>query len=195
MQSSGCTKDLSIDFCRDLLDGIDDRGCNVPVTRRTGDSMANLPAVTGTLVRTLFAVPGFQESREENAMTRVRDLMIRNPNTVHPDTSLAQGVELMQDVACRHLPVLENGMVVGIISDRDLRTSGANMQHMEVAEFMTPDPITIGPGASVKDAARMLNDNAISALPVIADGSLVGILTVYDILEYVIRLPEPVTSG
>lgn len=128
-------------------------------------------------------------------MVRVRDFMIKNPNTVHPDMSLVQVVNLMQDVACRHVPVLENGMLVGIISDRDLRLSTANMQNMEVAEFMTPDPITIAPDASVKEAARILNDNVIGALPVVEDGSLVGILTVYDILEYVARLPEPVTSG
>lgn len=128
-------------------------------------------------------------------MVPVRDLMIRNPNTIHPDMSLMQAAELMQDVACRHIPVLENGMLVGIISDRDLRMSRAHMQNVEVADYMTSDLITIAPDASVKDAARMLNDNAVGALPVIEEGSLVGIITVYDILEYVIRMPEPTTAG
>ena len=128
-------------------------------------------------------------------MVQVQDLMVRNPNTVHPEMALVQVADLMQDIACRHLPVLENGMLVGIISDRDLRMSRAHLQNIEVAEYMTPDPITIAPDANVKEAARILNDNAIGALPVIEDGSLVGILTVYDILEYVIHLPEPATAG
>jgi acetoin utilization protein AcuB len=134
----------------------------------------------------------------------VRDLMTINPNTVHPDMPLSQALDLMNDVTCRHLPVLENGMLIGMISDRDLRLA-ANMpmldptnmsrlkiQTMDVGEFMTPDPITITSTATVQEAASTLNQFTISALPVLDDGLLVGIITVYDILDYVAHLPDTV---
>ncbi len=136
----------------------------------------------------------------------VRDLMTINPNTVHPDMPLSQTVALMNDVTCRHLPVLENGMLVGIISDRDIRLavntlvvdptdmSLLKIQSLDAGEFMTPDPITITSTATVQEAASTLNQFTISALPVLDDGLLVGIITVYDILDYVARLPETVAS-
>lgn len=126
-------------------------------------------------------------------MVYVRDLMVRNPNTVHPEMTLAQVMELMDAVACRHLPVLENGLLMGMVSDRDVRMA-ANLpmltQEVEVAEFMTMSPITIEASATVQEAARLLNDKSIGALLVLEQGSLVGILTVYDILDYVARMPE-----
>lgn len=135
-------------------------------------------------------------------MPLVRNLMTRNPNTVHPNMSLLQVLELMNEVACRHLPVLENGMLVGIITDRDLRLAvnvpafNLALEHqpdldaMEVGEFMTVDPYSIEPDATVQEAAKLLNQHAIGSLPVLENGSLVGILTDYDVLAYVARMPD-----
>ncbi len=139
-------------------------------------------------------------------MIFVSDLMVINPNTVHPDTPLSQVLQLMRDVACRHLPVLENGILIGIISERDIRLAvnvpaldmdavrSYEMREMTVGEMMTPDPITADPTSTLQQAAQWLNANTISALPVVDDGVLVGIITVFDILDYVAGLPELVAA-
>ncbi len=135
-------------------------------------------------------------------MVLVRDLMITNPNTVHPDAPLSQVLQLMRDVGCRHIPVLENGILVGIISERDIRLAvkapvfdldqvrGDQIRGMAAGEIMAADPITANLDSTLQQAARWLNSNEISALPVVENGVLVGIVTVYDILHYIANLPE-----
>ena len=135
-------------------------------------------------------------------MVLVRELMTVNPNTIHPNMSLIQALDLMADVACRQLPVLENGLLVGIITDRDMRLATrtpafdldsinrSEFNKIEVSEFMTPDPLAIDPDAPIQEAAKILNQNGIGALPVVEGGILLGILTVYDILDYVSKLPS-----
>lgn len=131
-------------------------------------------------------------------MPLVRDLMIGNPNTVHPDAPLSQVLQLMRSVGCRHLPVLENGSLVGIVSERDVRLAAQvfvrNMEEVQndempeitAREIMETDLITAGSGSTMQEAARQLNANDIGALPVVDNGILIGIVTVYDILDYVI---------
>jgi len=135
-------------------------------------------------------------------MVLVRDLMVINPNTIHPDTPLSQVLQLMRDVGCRHLPVLENGFLVGIISERDVRLAvnvpaldldavrSYEMREIAAGQIMSPDPITVDPDSTLQQAAQWLNANEIGALPVLDDGVLVGIITVFDILDYVAGLPE-----
>ena len=139
-------------------------------------------------------------------MVLVRDLMVINPNTIHPDTPLSQVLELMRDASCRHLPVLENGILVGIISERDVRLAvnipaldmetvrSDEMRAMTTGEIMAPDPITARPDSTIQQAAQWLNANTIGALPVMDNGILVGIITVFDILDYVAGLPESVVA-
>lgn len=139
-------------------------------------------------------------------MVLVSDLMITNPNTVHPDAPLSQVLQLMRDVSCRHLPVLENGLLVGIISERDLRLAvkvpifdfedvhSHQIRSMVAGEIMTSNPITAELNTTIQQAAKWLNANDIGALPVVENGVLVGIITAYDILHYVASLPEMVAA-
>ena len=135
-------------------------------------------------------------------MVLVRDLMTRNPNTVHPEMALQQALDMMYELDCRHLPVLKDGELVGIITDRDMRLAAktpaldldavdpVEFRKLHVNEFMTTEPITVAPDMTVQYAAGILNQYAIGAVPVIADEVLVGILSEYDILDYVSRMPE-----
>ena len=130
-------------------------------------------------------------------MLTVNDLMTIIPNTVTPRSTLRQVIELMKTQACRQLPVLVGGKLVGIITDRDVRLVinsplilHGRWQDEEILDTvtaedcMTPDPLTIPPETPDCQAANMLSIYKFGALPVVDDGVLVGIITVTDFLNY-----------
>lgn len=116
----------------------------------------------------------------------VRNRMSSRVITVEPQQSLTEARSLLHRHNIRQLPVLRNGRLVGIITDRDLR--GAGGKDATVADLMTPKPIVIGPNASVDEAARALTAHKIGALPVVDGGKLVGILASSDILDAFVDL-------
>lgn len=100
----------------------------------------------------------------------------------------------------RHLPVVDRGRVVGVVSQRDLFRSALGtalalgirrpdelMRTLAVRDVMSTPAVTIGPGAPVQDAARTMAEKKIGCLPVVEDECLVGILTETDILHYAIH--------
>ena len=126
----------------------------------------------------------------------VREWMTKDPVTADPSTSIKAAWKLMQERRIRHLPVVEEGRLVGIVTDRDLRRvlpSPATsleihelhylLDKLTLAEVMTKDVITTTPFTAVADAARTLLRNRIGALPVVEGGTLVGILSQTDVLE------------
>ena len=130
----------------------------------------------------------------------VRDVMQRELVTVTPQTTLDQTLRLVQTRGLRHLPVMDRGALVGIISDRDLKgamasaamsRSGAGLaslvDRLTAGEIMTRAVITIAPMFPVEDAARLMVTKKISALPVTEGGRLVGILTETDVLQLFVR--------
>jgi acetoin utilization protein AcuB len=130
-------------------------------------------------------------------MLTVNDLMTVIPNTVTPDTPLRQVIEVMKTEGCRQLPVLENGRLVGIITDRDIRlvmnspiVLHGRWQDEELLDkvaaesCMTPNPMTVSPETPAYRAASMLSIYKFGALPVVDDDVLVGIVTVTDFLDF-----------
>lgn len=130
-------------------------------------------------------------------MLTVNDLMTVIPNAITPQTTLRQVIELMKMQACRQLPVLDHGKLVGIITDRDVRlvmnsplVLHGRWQDEEILDTitadncMTPDPMFVAPGTSAYQAANMLSIYKFGALPVVDNGILVGIITVTDFLNY-----------
>jgi acetoin utilization protein AcuB len=136
-------------------------------------------------------------------MPIVADIMTRNPVTVTPRNAIRTAVNLMREVGCRRLPVVERGRLVGIITDRDLRRAANSpivvreqwydnfiLDHIEVASCMTPNPLTIHPSAPISEAARLMRDHKIGGLPVVAEGQVVGIVTETDLLNFLIEMLE-----
>lgn len=130
-------------------------------------------------------------------MLKVEDLMTLIPNTVTPATKLRHAVEIMKTYNCRQLPVLHDGRLVGIITDRDIRlvmnsplVLHGRWQDEEILDqvtaeaCMTPNPMTVSPSTPAYRAAAILSTYKFGALPVVDGDTLVGIITVTDFLEY-----------
>ena len=128
----------------------------------------------------------------------VRELMTTAGHliTVPPDTPVLEARRLMLDKRIRHLLVTEEERLVGIVTDRDIRLnlpsratslSVWEINHLllklTVEEVMTRGVITIGPDRDARDAAQLMLDHAIGALPVTDCGTLMGIITGTDVLR------------
>jgi len=130
----------------------------------------------------------------------VQDVMQRGVVIVSPDSTLAEVTRLLQRRGIRHLPVLDKGRLVGIISDRDLKaamlsatiTTGGGgtagmLDRLTAADVMQRAVVTIAPMFPVEEAARLMVTRKISALPVTEAERLVGIVTETDVLELFVR--------
>jgi acetoin utilization protein AcuB len=117
----------------------------------------------------------------------VSDVMTREAVSLSPRHTFEDAVNLISNRHFRHFLVIDNGHIVGIVSDRDvLRGLGRtdNWQKKQVSEFMTLDPITVRPDSSLSVAIATMLDKKINCLPVVAnDGTICGILTSTDLLK------------
>ena len=123
--------------------------------------------------------------------------MTRSVETVSREQTLRDAVDLLLSRHIRHLPVVDADLrLVGIVTDRDVKRatpslhSGVDrtayervLDETRVAQFMTKDPWVVSPGTTVKEAARVLIDSKVGALPVVDDGRLVGIISDIDLLR------------
>lgn len=129
-------------------------------------------------------------------MLRVRDSMTRDVVTLGPGASAAEAWGLCEGHKIRHVPVVEDGRLVGLISDRDLRdvSPGGNergsgsLRWVRLEEIMTREIVAIHPLDTIEHAAREIYDRKIGCLPVVADGELVGIITSSDMMRTLIEL-------
>lgn len=149
--------------------------------------------------------------------TPVSNVMTTEVLTFGPDDNVAEAMSGLVGRGIDAAPVIDaDGQVIGIISTGDLIVQetelhvptvisllGATLElpsskrHFEedlrralgstVADVMTPDPITIGPEATVEDAATTMHEHNVSRLPVVEEGQLVGIVARTDILRAIIR--------
>lgn len=121
----------------------------------------------------------------------VQDIMKRAVLTVTPSTTLAEALHLARTRGIRHLPVVDEDRLVGIVSDRDLkRAMGMSAyQDVRMGAIMTAAVLhTAAPTFTVEEAARIMVTERISALPVTTEGRLVGIVTETDVLALFIRM-------
>jgi len=130
----------------------------------------------------------------------VSDVMRRSLVTAAPSTTLSEALSLMTDRRVRHLPVMDAGRLVGIVSDRDVKRVMASpatslaanelnylLDKLTVEQFMTRAVITVTPTLPIEEAARIMLKERISALPVTEGGRVVGIVTETDVVELFVR--------
>jgi acetoin utilization protein AcuB len=131
-------------------------------------------------------------------MLTARELMTENPVTVPATAKVRQAVQLLQTLDIRHLPVVdEDGELVGMLSDRDLRSLSipyligeeyvgnvAAARDVRVSTMMTGDVLSVTPETDASDIVELMLDNKIGAVPVTEDdGTLIGIVSYVDILR------------
>jgi acetoin utilization protein AcuB len=109
--------------------------------------------------------------------------MIPDPITVTADDLMIQARLRMQKGNFRRLPVLSDGKLVGIITDRDMRQHVGLLDRTEVKVAMSKNPISVTPAMTVEAAAQLLLKHKIGGLPVVENGQLVGIVTTSDIMQ------------
>lgn len=136
-------------------------------------------------------------------MLLVRDSMTNEVATLTPRTTAAQALALCREKRIRHLPVLEDGKLVGMVSDRDLRSAtpalgdparAAALERLLVEEVMNREVFTARPDDPIEQAANEMREKKLGCLPVVEDGELVGIITTSDVMEalvYLVGAHEP----
>ncbi|MCC6026572.1 MAG: CBS domain-containing protein [Caldimicrobium sp.] len=120
---------------------------------------------------------------------KVRNWMITDLITVGPKDTVESAIQIMQQHSIRHLPVVEDNKLVGLVTESSLRPYlSPEKLRLPLREVMIINPITIDPEASIDEAARLIYKYKIGGLPVVSQGKLVGIITITDILEAFIEL-------
>lgn len=126
---------------------------------------------------------------------RVMDRMRRSPVSVNRSDTLDHALRTLETWKIRHLPVVEGDRLVGIVSDRDLKKAAPSPFDRETAEeflsltravtvkeVMSKEVATVSPYCPIEEAASLMSQKRIGALPVVQDGRLVGIITETDVL-------------
>ena len=128
----------------------------------------------------------------------VREIMMGSPVTLEPDKTLDLANDIMMLGRIRHIPVVENGRLVGLVSERDLigtaanqifglkqKTRSALLKTFSIKDVMKTRVLTVEPDTAIREAARLMAAKKIGCLPVVTEGALIGLVTTTDILRYV----------
>ena len=132
------------------------------------------------------------------ARTRVRDIMRRTVVTIPANERLSTVEDIMTLGHVRHMPVVQGGKLLGVVSERDLLRASlsslsghgdeerrAFLHVVEIAQVMSSPAIVIGPEATVEQAALIMAEKKIGCLPVVEDERMIGMLTETDVLRMV----------
>ncbi|HEY2386537.1 MAG TPA: CBS domain-containing protein [Candidatus Binatia bacterium] len=116
----------------------------------------------------------------------VRDCMTAPVETAHPEDTVAAVREVFRRRRIRQLPVMAAGRLIGVVTDRDVRSAASDTTTVDAV--MTPNPTTIAPATLIEQAATVMRERKIGALPVVEGETLVGIVSESDLLEALTRL-------
>jgi CBS domain-containing protein len=128
-------------------------------------------------------------------MLTVDELMTRELVTLKEDDDVVRGDDLLAEHDIRHLPVVKEGRLVGLVSHRDLIRALARHERspgappVQVRDIMTRSPETLKPRSSVREAIHKVLDRKFGCVPVVEDGDrLVGLITETDLIRLADRL-------
>ena len=111
---------------------------------------------------------------------KVSEIMTAQPTSVGPDATLGEVATLMRQEDCGSIPVVEDGRLLGIVTDRDIVVravaGGKDPRSTRVTEVMSADPVTVGPNDDVQRTEEVMRERQVRRLPVVEGGRLVGIL-------------------
>jgi CBS domain-containing membrane protein len=131
----------------------------------------------------------------------VSEIMMGSPVTLKPDDTLDLANDIISLGRIRHVPVVDGGKLIGIISERDLigaaanrifglkqRSKSALLKSVLIKHVMRKRVVTVDPDTPITNAAHLMADKKIGCVPVVSEGSLVGLVTTTDVLRYVENL-------
>jgi acetoin utilization protein AcuB len=113
----------------------------------------------------------------------VAQWMTALPVIASPNDTLAAVSSRMREGGFRSVPVVSEGKLLGIITDRDLGPHLDHMESLKVEKAMNRDLTSLTPDTSILDASLLLSEHRIGALPVVEDGQVVGIISTTDLLK------------
>lgn len=126
----------------------------------------------------------------------VKDYMTKEPVTAHPETPVLEAIHLLKEKGFRRLPILKDGQLVGLVTEKDLKDAMPSkattlsvwemnylLSKLTVEEVMVRSVITIQAEAPLEEAALLMEERKIGALPVMEGERLVGIITVTDVMR------------
>jgi CBS domain-containing protein len=115
----------------------------------------------------------------------VRDAMTPSVHTASPSQSLAEAAQMMRSEDAGSIPVVEDGRLVAIVTDRDITVravaDGADPKETRVADVASQDVVTVTPDQDLDEALALMARHQVRRLPVVEDGQLVGILAQADV--------------
>ncbi len=166
-------------------------------TARTTEETVLLMLPAAEFRRLIATFPAFErffnraraaEARGTELTTlRVADLMARRPLSCRPDTPAAEAARQMRDAGVSSLGVVEGEALTGIVTVRDLSNrvlAEGRAPDTPVGQVMTPDPVTLPPGALGSDILHLMLERRIGHLPVVEGGRLVGMVTQTDLTRF-----------
>jgi CBS domain-containing protein len=138
---------------------------------------------------------------------RVRDIMETKLVTISASERLSMVEDIMRLGRVRHMPVVQGGKLVGVVSERDLLRASLSVlsEHrdaerrmflhvVEISRVMSSPPIVIAPDATIREAALLMADRKIGCLPVVDGDRLIGMITETDVLRWVAGVPAEPSS-
>jgi len=135
-----------------------------------------------------------RRGRRQEVNMLVREIMHPDPIVIGPENSLDEAYALMRGKGVRHLPIVEDGRLLGIVTDRDLRLATSCLQHRpfspraRLREIMNSPVHTADPLDPVEVVARTMRELKIGCMPVVEEDRTVGIVTGIDLLDAILRL-------
>lgn len=133
---------------------------------------------------------------KEPMASRVRDYMTAEPRTLEVGHSLLDAALMLRRANLRHIPIVDAGRLVGLLSDRDVARLAPSLltplhqdeynrvfEDTPVGKIMTRNPISTTPDAPLAEAVDLLYTNRLGCLPVLEEGKIIGIITVSDMLR------------
>jgi acetoin utilization protein AcuB len=139
----------------------------------------------------------------------IKDWMAKNPVTITQDTSMVKAIHIMKERRFRRLPVVDQGKLVGMVTDRDLKEASPSkattldvhelyylLAELQVQEIMSRNPVSVSQNDTVERAAQIMLEHTISGLPVVDEsGKVVGIITQSDVFRAFIHITGVLQGG
>lgn len=126
-------------------------------------------------------------------MGAVKDILLKKGNVVHsisPDISVYDALEVLEDKNLGGLVVVENKKLIGIFTERDYARKvvlkGRSSKETLIRDIMTGQPIYVSSATSIDVCMQLMTDKTIRHLPVVDQGELVGIISIGDLVKYII---------